>query len=181
MSKKTLAFPYSKAFFDLESEENRLESAYSDMKIISQIGNENPELTLALENPLIPLEKKRILLLQVMRSLNPKTLNLVELLIQKERASLIFSVADEFSRQYREFKKILSIEITTAQSLKPALEKKIQTHIEKVLSEKIEMKKNIDPDVIGGLMIQIGDKRYDGTIRKSLLDLKKKLLEKVYS
>jgi F-type H+-transporting ATPase subunit delta len=178
MSDKNLAFPYSKAFLDLSIQENRLDLAHKDMQSLSKIGEENPELKLALQNPLIPLVKKKNILLQVMGNLSPATLKLLELLIEKERPGLVFTVADEFARLYREYLKIQAVEITTAQVIKPELEKEILAHLEKALAGKIEMTKKVDPELIGGLMIRIGDKRYDGTIRKSLLEVKKNLMEK---
>jgi len=178
MSEKNLAFPYSKAFLDLSIQENKLESSYADMLSIIDIGEENPELKLVLQNPLVSLEKKKTILLEVLKFLKPETKKLLEILIQKERAGLVFSVAQEFTRQYREYHKILSVSITTAQALKPKMEKEIRSHLEKVLSGKIELTQTVDPEVIGGLLIRIGDHQFDGTIRKSLLEMKNNLLEK---
>ncbi len=178
---KTIAYPYAKAFLEQSLAEDILENAYRDMESISKVGNENPDLVFALRSPLIHLSKKKEILKDVFEQrLHPKTLNLLYLLVAKERASFLFSVAAEFSRQYQEYHTILEIEMVTAFPINSVTENKLLNQLESKLAGKIKLRKTVDSDLIGGILIKIGDYRYDGSIRKNLVEVKKCLMQKSF-
>ena len=181
MSEQTIAFPYAKAFIEQSLLENWLEKANSDMELISRVGIENPALGQALKNPLIHLEKKRSLIVSVFsKSIESKTMKFLDILVQKERAGVLMAVAEEFSRQYREYHHIQAVEVITAFPLGPKLESEVLSHLEKELQQKVFLTKSVDSDLIGGILIKIGDRQYNGTIRKGLTEIRKSLMEKSF-
>jgi len=179
MSEKSLSYPYAKAYLDLSKENGTLDMGLKDMELISQTGADNPELKTVLANPLHSLDKKRDILFSIFKALQPETKKLIEILFQKERPGLIFSVASEFISQYRVFKNIQRVEVCTAAPISSKLQDQILQELEKSLNGKVEIVHTVDPELIGGMVVQIGDRRYDGTIRKSLQNVKKSLMDRL--
>lgn len=178
MSDQSQAYPYAKAYLDQSLIENKLEKAYSEMILLLRVGEDNPILEITLKSPLIHISKKIEIVLAIFSTqLEERTMRFLKLILQKERSGLLFSIAMEFIRQYREYHNIIIVEVISPTILGKDIEEEILQVLKKQLPNKIELKKEVDPELIGGLILKIGDRQYDGSIRRSLREVKKGLLE----
>ncbi len=177
-----VAYPYAKAFLDLSISNNRLDLAMGDMEMLKKVGIENPSLVQALKSPLIHRERKLEILVAIFsKNIQKETFNFLELILQKERIEWVFTMVDEFLRLYKSYLNMVEIEITTAIPLTKKLEDAILIRLKsdfikdfhKDFKGEMVLIKSIDPDLIGGMIIKIGDRKYDGSIRKGINDVKK--------
>lgn len=175
---------YAKALIDLAAEQNQLDKVYADMKMIVEVCRESRDLALFLQSPVIKTDKKQAALkLTFSGKISPVTEAFIRLLTAKRRESFLVSVAEEFVEQYKTRKKILTAIITTASGLDEDLKKKVLELVQKSASSEqagVELIEKINPDLIGGFTIQVGDKRVDASLAKQVRKLAMSFNENPY-
>lgn len=175
MSVIRIASRYAKSLMDLAIEQDKLERIKEDILSFKN-ATENRDFYLLLKSPIVNGDKKR----QIFDALfegkyDELTSAFLRLLLTKGRESYLPEVADEFMHQYQERKRISTIKVTTAQAISAeALEKiKGKLLLSKETLDQIEVETAINPDLIGGFIIEFGDKLYDSSVAHKLEKLKK--------
>jgi len=131
---------YAKALIDLASEQNMLDKVYGDMKFIADICKNNRDFILLLNSPIIKTDKKQAVLKQTLAgNVSLPTELFIQLLTSKRRESFLADVAEEFIRQYKHKKNILTAIVTTAQGLDDELRKKVLDVVRKSANSEIEL------------------------------------------
>lgn len=172
---------YAKSLLSLAIERNETEHAFRDMKLIDDTCDVNRDLQLFLKSPIVKADKKQEVMTAVFGSkLSPLTDGFMKLIIRHRREDLFHEIADSFVKQYRQFKNIGVAEIITATPLSADLKSKIITQLKKQEGREMEIIEKIDPSLIGGLVIRIGDKQFDGSISRKLSDLKRDFSKNPY-
>jgi len=179
MSERSVAARYAKSILDLAVERGVLEQVNGDMQLIYHTCKASSQLIALLRNPIVPLGKK----LSIIKALfdgkvSPLTLGFMEIMIRKERADVLYPASVEFLRQYDLNKKVSTAEITTAVELTQELENEIMAKVKAMVSGEIHIKRTVNPDIIGGFILKVGDRQYDSSLRRSLNDLEKDLINK---
>ena len=128
-----------------------------------------------LESPKIHFEAKSKLLSEHVKGVNPLVLNLVLMLISRGRLNIIGEIADEYQRLLRSSRGVELAEVTTAVPLSKEDEQKLARQLGRIVGQKIEIKADINPGIIGGFTARIGDRLLDGSTRGKLAALKKEL------
>lgn len=182
MSERSVASRYAKSILDLAVETNVLEAVYQDMIDFLGTCKSSPALQTLLKNPIIPLDKKQSVLMAVFgEKFTELTRSFFQIMIRKERAEIILPAAAEFITQYNFRKKIVIAEITTAVPLSAELETQLLAKVKELHAGEIEVRKLVDPEIIGGFILRVEDKQFDSSFRKKLADLKKELVDSSYS
>jgi F-type H+-transporting ATPase subunit delta len=181
MSDIRVASRYAKSLLDLALEKGILEPVQQDMALFTKTVKENRDFALFLGNPIINHDKK----LAVLKSLftgkvTDLTLKFFLLLTQKNREAILASVATEFEKQYNTLKGIQIAHVTTAVPLTPVLRAQLNQKVAQQTGKTIQLQENVDPDLIGGLILRIGDIQVDDSIRTNLRNLKSKFKENPY-
>lgn len=172
---------YAKSLLSLAIEQKMLDAAYDDMKLIDDTCDQNRELQALLRSPVIKGEKKQAVMQAIFGSkLSPITAGFVKLIIQHRREDLLHEIADSFVKQYKAYKNIGVAEIITAAPLKADVKSKIIEVLRKQEGREMEIIEKVDPSLIGGLIVRIGDKQFDGSISRKLNDLKKDFSKNPY-
>jgi F-type H+-transporting ATPase subunit delta len=172
---------YAKSLMALAIEKNLLEQAYTDMKLIDDTCDQTKELQLLLKSPVVKADKKQTIMSMVFKGkLNPITEQFVQLIIRHRRENILHEISDSFVKQYQAYKKIDVAEIISAIPLKAEIKANIVAQLKKQSGREIVVKEVVDPSIIGGLIVRIGDRQYDGSISRKLNDLKKDFSKNPY-
>lgn len=134
-----------------------------------------PELSALLENPEIESQVKARMLDQVLGGADELVRNFVRLTVEKGRAPEIREIAGEFERLVAEQQRVLDVELTTAHPLTDTEFGRILGQIEQASGRKVQATREVDPDLIGGIVLQAGSMRLDASVRGRLERLRQTL------
>jgi F-type H+-transporting ATPase subunit delta len=134
-----------------------------------------PELAALLENPEIESHMKADVLDKVLGGADELVRNFVRLVVEKGRGGEIRDIAAEFETLVAAEEGVLDVELTTAQELSDADFDRIRTDIEKKSGRKVQASRTVDPDLIGGIVLQAGSMRLDASVRGRLERLRQQL------
>jgi F-type H+-transporting ATPase subunit delta len=165
---------YAQAVFEIALESNKLKEWQSNLGKVAQLTLDTEFAALA-ENPKIPFEVKEKLVREILGKINPMALNLVYLLIAKGKLKDAGQLADEYERLLNDHYGIKSAEVTTAIALDNTEREKLSHHLEAIVGKKVNVKIQVNPNIIGGFIARIDDSLIDGSIRNKLEMLKKSL------
>lgn len=170
---------YVKSLLDLAVEKKALDAVHADMQMLATVTSRYSELTLMLRSPVIPHEKKRTILQKLLKGkVHALTLAIVDILTRKNREPLLPEIAAEFHNAYNEFKGIGKAKVTTTIAMDAATRKRMTEIVQKLTEKKeIEMEEKVDKDLIGGFVLNVGDKQIDASIKSKLKGLKVKFSE----
>lgn len=176
---KLVSATYGEALFELAVENGREEELLGEVEQLKEILHDNPGLGTLLNHPKLLKEKKLQLLKEVFGSrVSKELLGLLNLLVMKDRYGDVDEILDFFISEVKKQRGIGIAHVTTAADLNEAKQKEIE---EKLLAttdfEKMEMHYQVDEDLIGGMVIRIGDRVVDSSVRTKLLELQRELLK----
>jgi F-type H+-transporting ATPase subunit delta len=138
-----------------------------------------PELGELLRNPQLDKRAKTAAVDAVAGEADPLVLNLLRLLVEKNRAGEVAQVAEEFERMAAVEEGELSVELTTAYELSDEEARAIVGQIEQRSGRKVEANRTVDPELIGGMVLQVGSRRVDASIRGRIEQLGRDLRTRV--
>ena len=177
MSELRISSRYAKSLFDLATEQKVLEAVHADMKLFSDANEANPSLVNVLKSPIIDGDKKLAVLDGIFGKHFNKLSNIfLRTLIKKRREKYLPGISTEFLRLFKELNNIVTAKVTTATLMSDEARKQIKQNLEKQTGKTIELESKVDPSIIGGIKIQVGDKLFDDSIAKQLNNLKLHLL-----
>ena len=181
MSDIRVASRYAKSLLDLAQEKGILEQVQQDMVLFTKTVKENRDFALFLGNPIINHGKKLAILKSIFTGkVSDLTLKFFLILSQKNREAILATAATEFEKQYNDLKGIAIAHVTTATPLTPQLRTQLSEKVAQQTGKIIQLQENVDPDLIGGLILRIGDSQVDDSIRTNLRNLKSKFKENPY-
>jgi F-type H+-transporting ATPase subunit delta len=174
---KLISKTYGDALFDIAVENNKTDVFFEEVKGLKQIFTENPELSKFLGHPDIELSEKVTVVENVFQGrISDEIVGLMRIVVTKGRASQLMSILDYFIAKTKEFKKIGVASVSSAAELSDVQKKKI---VDKLLSStsytEFEMDYKVEPELIGGVVIRIGDRVVDGSVKNKLANLKREL------
>lgn len=164
---------YAKSLLDLAIEKNQLQDCYNDLLSVEALCSESSEFTLMLKSPIINTSKK----LSIIKSLFEKNLSkttylFIELITKKKRESLLHSISKNFIELYKSHHKIITASVTTTIALDKELKEKVVSFVKKKMDKDVELKEEINHDILGGAIIKVGDFQIDDSVKKQLKELK---------
>lgn len=178
MSGQGVAYRYAKPIMDLALEKNLLEEVYQDLKLFAQTCDDNKQLAAVLRNPVIRGFKKLSILDALFSDkVNTLTFSLFSLMARKNRESLLYDVSKAFVELYNTQKKIQKVDFIASTELDDQMIQQLQTQLESQTGKYIELKVKVDPQLIGGYVLKIGDIRIDNSVKHALQKVKLKFLQ----
>jgi len=181
MSEYRIASRYAKSLLSLAEEQGALEAVHDDMKLFSQMIEENRDFELLLNSPVVVSTKKLVILNQVFEGkVNDLTLKFFVLLTRKKREGYLPAVATEFHHQYNVSKGIAEATVTTTFALNDELRKEFNSVVAKISGKNVELTEKIDETLIGGFVLKIGDRQIDDSISARLSALRLKFSQNPY-
>ena len=170
MQNPRLATRYAKSIIDLAIERGSLDAVYADMQFLEKITKGSKELVTMLKSPVIPGDKKKKVMESIIaNSVSELTSAFIRLLVTKGREGDLPEVITAFIRQYKIKKGIQTVKLTTAMAISEETKNKIIDQVKKTAEmDKIELETMVNPDLIGGFVLQAGDKLIDASIAYDL-------------
>ncbi len=170
MPNPRLATRYAKSLIDLAIEKGELEKIYADMQWISSVCKTNRDFVNVLRSPIIKADvKKKIIEAVTTGRVSEMTAAFTRLIITKGRESNLPEISNAFIDAYKEKKNIHTIKLTTAAPINDAVKNSIIDQVKKSAGfEHVEVEERIDAGLIGGFVLQIGDKLVDASIAYDL-------------
>lgn len=174
MADARAASRYVKSLLDLAIEQKALENVHTDMLFFSKVSDENKAFQLMLKSPVIPHDKKRAILAKLFQGkVHKLTMSFFDIITKKNREPLLPVIAKEFHNAYNDFKGIGKATITSAVPLDEKLRKEFEELVKKYSDKKqVELVEKVDPEMIGGFVLNVGDKQIDASIKNKLKALK---------
>lgn len=173
-----LAGRYAKSLLDLAQEQNQLDAVYEDVNYLNAACRDNRELVIMLKSPVIPADRKQAVLDGICAGkVTTLTLAFSQLLIRKGRESVLPEILNAFIQQYKQVRKIKVIRLTTAAPVSEQLKQEIISQVQgENLDSTIALESFVDPAIIGGFILELGDKLVDASISNDLYSIRKQFL-----
>jgi F-type H+-transporting ATPase subunit delta len=166
---------YARALFDAALEEDRLQQVREQLAQVVEAEAEVPELRELLRNPQLDPRARAAALQDVLSGGDELLRNFLLVLVDKGRTGQLEAIAREFERQVAEHAGIVNAELTTAVELSDEEARDLLKRIEDSTGRKVEATRKVDPDLIGGIVLQIGSYRLDASVRGRLNRLRREL------
>ena len=170
MPNPRLASRYAKSILDLAIEKGQLENAYADMLYLQQLTKGSRELLNLLRSPIVSSEKKQSAVRAVIgKNVGELTAAFMKLLINKNREGELPEIIVAFINQYKERKGIHTVKLTTAVAISDTVKNQLIEQVKQTSGfQNIELQTTVDPNIIGGFVLQTGDKLVDASVAYDL-------------
>ena len=166
---------YAQAIFSLAKEENKLDEWAGNLASLAYTF-EQGEVKNFLENPKTTRESKINFVKNTLGGqVGTEALNLAQLLVRRERENLVGTIEQEYTRMWNRLKGIEVAQVTTAVPVDAAEEDRIRTSLARLTGKQVTLEMKVDPEIIGGVIAQVGDTLLDGSMRTRLQNLRKQL------
>lgn len=180
MSELTVASRYAKSLIDLAQEQNSLEEIRKDMGFFVDTLKANTQLQAVLRNPIISQDKKvKILDGLFGGKVSQASISFFRIMVNKSRAEILYPTAQEFINQYNVIKHIVKASVVSAAPLSEPNKAQIVAELKKATGGDVVLQTKVDPSLIGGFVLKVGDRQIDTSIATDLKKLKKDFATKV--
>ncbi len=176
MAESRVASRYVKSLLGLAVDQNALEQGHADMKMFDKACRESHQLLMMLQSPIIKHEKKKDILEAIFKGkVHALTMAIIDILTKKNREPLLPAIAAEFENAYNQYKGIQKATVTTTIAIDDKLKKEIEAMVKKLSDKKeVPLVTKVDKDLIGGFILNVGDRQIDASVKNRLKALKVK-------
>jgi F-type H+-transporting ATPase subunit delta len=170
-----IAEVYARALFDAAKENGVLDRVHDELGEFADALDEDRNLQVFLFSPYFSSEEKKDGVSRIVTDADERLVNFLELLAERHRMPALFRIRRHFDSLWAEENQLLAVTVTSATELDPAVVEDIGAQIEKQTGRKVELSSNVDPDVLGGLVVRVGNMVLDATVRHRLEQLRKQV------
>jgi F-type H+-transporting ATPase subunit delta len=172
-----IARVYSEALFEVAQDKDSLDEIHEQLGEISDVLAENRDLQVFFFSPYFSSAEKRDGIKRAIEGANPELVNFLELLAEKHRMPALFRIRKRFDELWAKENKRLGVIVTSAVELDSQIVESIGAEIEKQTGQTIELESNVDPEILGGLRLQVGNMVLDASIRSRLEKLRREVAQ----
>ena len=170
-----LAQVYAHALFEVASENDVTDDVREQLGQFADELDENRDLQVFLFSPYFSSQEKKDGIKKIVDGADERFLNFLELLAERHRMPVIFRIRRAYDALWRVENKLLPVTVTSAVELDEGLVQGVGERIEEQTGKKVELTSKVDPDVLGGLVLQVGNMVLDASIRNRLEQLRKQV------
>jgi F-type H+-transporting ATPase subunit delta len=172
-----LARVYARSLFQVAKEHGKLEVVREQLGLVAEAIANSRELQTFFFSPYFSTEEKENALDVVVVGAEEILVNFLKLLIEKHRMPVIFRVRAQYERLWEEENRLLPVEITSAIALDTTTTEEIGNAIGESTRRRVELAARVDPDIIGGIVVRIGNSILDASIRNRLEQLRRQVAQ----
>ena len=174
------AIRYAKAILNKTNENSTQSVVFGDMQSVYNTIENSRELQSVLQSPVIKANDKKEALLKIFSGQSETTHSLINILVENQRTSLLGDVAKSYVQLYNDEQGVKVATVITAVPLSSELEAKVMAKVKQLTgSEKVTLKNEIDPAIIGGFILRVGDIQYNASIANQLGNLKREFSKSI--
>lgn len=181
MSDSRIAGRYAKSLLDLAQDRGQLEPVTESVRALAT-ATENRDFRVLLSSPVVSIDKKQAVIRAITAGYDEITSKWLELITAKRREEAIPEIVAEYLRQYRVLKHISVVKLTSAAPLDVAAVDAIKAKLQRggLAEDNIQLEQRVDPALIGGFVLEVGDKLYDASAREKLATLRREFTGNPY-
>ena len=172
-----IAEVYARALFEAAKEHDVLDRVRDELGEFAEALEDNRSLQVFLFSPYFSSEEKRDGVRKIVSGADERTVNFLELLAERHRMPAIFRIKRELDALWADENQLLPVTVTSAVELDEGLVEDIGKRIQEQTGRKVELSSTVDPDVLGGLMVRVGNMVLDSTVRNRLERLRKQVMK----
>jgi len=173
----TIADRYANALIELGEKYNQLDMYNSDLGLISATLESHKDLTKFLEHPTIPIGDKKEIIENIFKeAVSSNILNTIKLLLDRNRMFVFPSIASHYTELLNKKRNITIAEVFTAIVIDEEIKNRVKSQLEKLFNKNITLEHKIQPDIIAGMVVKVGDRVIDGSIKARLENMKKQMI-----
>ena len=183
MSETRVAGRYAKSLIDLAIEQGKLETVVSNIQSLNT-AVQNRDLYLMLKSPIIHADKKQSIMKAIFgNGFDALTMGFINLCINKGRENILADITTEFLEMHKHMQGITTVKITTATPLSMEALEGIKTKLvgSSTTAANVDIETAVNPDLIGGYIVEYGDKLYNASVASKLAELKKQFTGNTYA
>jgi len=182
MNGSRAAIRYAKAILSFALEQQKEVEVNNDMLLVANTIHDSKELQLLLNSPVLKTELKKSALKEIFESkTSPLTIGLINLLIDNKRLPILGEVAKKYNVIFDSLKGIEVAKVTTAIPLTEELNQQILRKVIEITGKQATIESVINPDIIGGFILRVGDIQYDASVANKLQVLKRQFENESFS
>jgi len=170
-----IAAVYARSLFEVASEHDKLDVVREQLGAFADALDETRELQVFFFSPYFSTQEKEEGLERAVVDADPVVLNFLKLLIEKHRMPVIFRARADFDRLWEEENKLLPVEITSAVELDESIVEQLGDRISEQTGRKVELSSRVEPDILGGIVVQVGNSVLDASVRNRLDQLRRQV------
>jgi ATP synthase F1 delta subunit len=170
-----IAAVYARSLFEVAQEQDKLDVVRDQIGAFADAVNDTRELQLFFFSPYFSTQEKEDGLDRTVSDADPIIVNFLKLLIENHRMPVIFRVRREYERLWQEENKLLPVQITSAVELDQATVSEIGDRIAEQTGRKVDLSATVEPDILGGIVVRVGNAVLDASVRNRLEQLRKQV------
>jgi ATP synthase F1 delta subunit len=167
------AHAYADALFEVGKEKGKLDALRDQLGQFADALDSNRDLQVFFFSPYFSSQEKVDGAKRAIEGADPEFLNFLELLIEKGRMPEIFRIRREFEELWKHENRRIDVTVTSAVELDPAVVSKIGEEIQRQTGQEVELASRVDEEILGGVVLQVGNMVLDASIRSRLEKLRK--------
>jgi ATP synthase F1 delta subunit len=164
---------YAEALFEVGRDKGRLDPLQQQLGEFTDAMDRNRDLQVFFFSPYLSSAEKQEGIAKAISGAEPELINFLELLVDKHRMTEIFRIRRQFDELWKHENRRIDVTVTSAVELDPAVVTQIGQEVERQTGEKVDLSSRVDADVLGGLVLQVGNMVLDASIRSRLEKLRK--------
>jgi F-type H+-transporting ATPase subunit delta len=172
-----IAQVYARALFEVATEHDQLDEVHEQLDQFAEAMAGNRQLAVFFFSPYFSVTEKKDGLEKAVQGANPAVNNFLQALIERHRMPAIFRIRSEFDALWREARRLLPVRVTSAIELDDSLVQEIGDRIGKQVDRQVELSSEVDPDILGGIVLRVGNVVLDASIKNRLEQLRKQVAQ----
>lgn len=168
---------YAEALFEVGRDKGKLDALQQQLAQFADEVDRNRELQVFFFSPYLSTTEKGEGIERAITGAEPELINFLELLVDKHRMTEIFRIRREFEELWKQENRRLDVTVTSAVALDPAVVEKIGQEVERQTGEKVDLASRVDGEILGGIVLQVGNMVLDASIRSRLEKLRKSVAQ----
>jgi F-type H+-transporting ATPase subunit delta len=172
-----IAQVYARSLFEVAKEQDQLDEIREQLGQFADALNDTRDLAVFFFSPYFSTQEKKDGLTRLVEGADPSFMNFLEALIERHRMPAIFRIRARYDELWDDENQLLPVEVTSAVELDAATVKSIGQRIGEQTGRKVELSSNVDPDVLGGIVLRVGNFVLDASIRNRLDQLRKSVAQ----
>jgi F-type H+-transporting ATPase subunit delta len=172
-----IAQVYARALFEVAQEENALDEIHDQLVAFTDAMDDNRDLAVFFFSPYFSVTEKKDGLARAVQDAHPAVLNFLEALIERHRMPAIFRIRSEFETLWANAKRLLPVHLTSAVGLDASVVENLGRQIGDQVDREVELSSEVDPDILGGIVLRVGNVVLDASIKNRLEQLRKQVAQ----
>ena len=172
-----IAQVYARSLFEVATEQDKLDVVRDQLAEFAEAMDASHELRMFFFSPYFSTDEKQEGLRQTVTEADESFLNFLSLLLENHRMPVIFRVRREYDRLWREANHLLAVQITSAVELDPSVAERVGDEIGRQTGRTVELTSAVDPEILGGIVVRVGNSIIDASIRTRLENLRKQVVK----